>query len=489
MHARYYSIEYDRGPVRTKEECANKVTLSRSKNVGVQYLLGAVKKSGKDAESLLSMIARIHKKSKWKNLTEREERLYNAMERILVQLKNYVPFSIPFLVKVSKKEVPDYYTLIANPMDLGKVGKKLNMQAYKEGREFCEDLDLIWENCFRYNNAHGNIYAMYAQRMKEKAETLIRELEFDQAGEEIAGTEEEQRYFRSTEKERLEFACRRKAVLATPREFTKQRDAKEMGSFWKREMEEGKAHVPGEVGLADKQTGGRREGEAYFIPEYLYFYNSFPVDYMEQIKMTRELLVYDVDEIHFVFQDYYKAVLRNEKVKYLEDRRHLEYDRDGYTLIGGARISKVSGDERELRIGREEVYGIMKKFISLDMVRIGFTGTEGRAMDVVVSYITISMHEIARKVREMADEHMKECEFEKEGGNRSEDTIMYGGFFVKGVVRRVLDQYSVKDVHAWQGPRFNDEGNDRTESGDEAFLGMLESEAEAEEIDPMEELI
>lgn len=41
--------------------------------------------------------------------------------------------------------------VIANPMDFGTMLKKVKQKQYKSKREFRDDLDLIWSNCFTYN--------------------------------------------------------------------------------------------------------------------------------------------------------------------------------------------------------------------------------------------------------------------------------------------------------------------------------------------------
>ncbi|KAG2339623.1 Bromodomain-containing protein, partial [Suillus weaverae] len=56
-----------------------------------------------------------------------------------------------FLKPVAKSDVPDYYDVIVNPMDLQTMLKKVKSKQYKSKREFADDLDLIWSNCFTYN--------------------------------------------------------------------------------------------------------------------------------------------------------------------------------------------------------------------------------------------------------------------------------------------------------------------------------------------------
>ena len=72
-----------------------------------------------------------------------------------------------FLKPVSKAEVPDYYdgkclssemndsdsatTVISNPMDFQTMLRKVKQKNYRSKREFQDDLDLIWTNCYTYN--------------------------------------------------------------------------------------------------------------------------------------------------------------------------------------------------------------------------------------------------------------------------------------------------------------------------------------------------
>lgn len=51
-------------------------------------------------------------------------------------------------------QVPNYYKIIKNPMDLKKVKKRLQLQSsqyYKSTQEFVSDVRLIFQNCAKYN--------------------------------------------------------------------------------------------------------------------------------------------------------------------------------------------------------------------------------------------------------------------------------------------------------------------------------------------------
>lgn len=87
--------------------------------------------------------------------------------QILDALKQYEPYSAPFLYKVSKRDVPNYYDVIKNPMDLGTMCR--NVKRYNRDT-FKRDLELIWSNCYTFNGQ--SIYTDYAQKLKERADYL-----------------------------------------------------------------------------------------------------------------------------------------------------------------------------------------------------------------------------------------------------------------------------------------------------------------------------
>lgn len=64
----------------------------------------------------------------------------------------------PFLKPVDKMQVPDYYDVIKNPMDLSMIQRKLNMKEYKSQEEFYQDIDLMIQNCFTYNEEGSEVY-------------------------------------------------------------------------------------------------------------------------------------------------------------------------------------------------------------------------------------------------------------------------------------------------------------------------------------------
>jgi transcriptional activator SPT7 len=107
-----------------------------------------------DAElrKLLSDVRKNRSNSKWasEDLIGREE-LYEALESMLKKAMADKS-AYPFLVKVRRQQAPDYHNIIRRPMDLGTVQRNLKTGTYFRSKaHFMEEVDLIWDNCLRYN--------------------------------------------------------------------------------------------------------------------------------------------------------------------------------------------------------------------------------------------------------------------------------------------------------------------------------------------------
>lgn len=101
-------------------------------------------------------------------ILEREVVLQKKLTRILNSLKRE-PKATVFLHKVTKKEAPNYFDIIKNPMDLGTMTKKIHL--YRSMSEFKSDLDLIWSNCLLYN-VNVPYYVECAQFMADLSDSL-----------------------------------------------------------------------------------------------------------------------------------------------------------------------------------------------------------------------------------------------------------------------------------------------------------------------------
>ncbi|KAK4553420.1 Transcriptional activator spt7 [Recurvomyces mirabilis] len=130
---------------------------------------------------LRTLISEVRKgRSKWASEDKvGQEELYEAAEKVLMELKANTEYAQPFLQRVSKREAPDYFTVIKTPMDIGTMIKKLKQLAYKSKKEFVEDLNLIWANCLKYNSSPEHPFrkkALYMRKETDKLTPLIPEI-------------------------------------------------------------------------------------------------------------------------------------------------------------------------------------------------------------------------------------------------------------------------------------------------------------------------
>ncbi|XP_023689935.1 transcription initiation factor TFIID subunit 1 isoform X1 [Paramormyrops kingsleyae] len=73
------------------------------------------------------------------------------LDNIVTQKMMAVPDSWPFHHPVNKKFVPDYYKVIANPMDLESIRKNISKHKYQNRTVFLNDISLIHANSVKYN--------------------------------------------------------------------------------------------------------------------------------------------------------------------------------------------------------------------------------------------------------------------------------------------------------------------------------------------------
>jgi transcriptional activator SPT7 len=123
---------------------------------------------------LRSLISEVRKnRSKWANEDRvGQEELYESVEKVLMELKAG-EHAHPFLQRVNKREAPDYYNVIKQPMDIGTMMKKLKQLQYKSKKDFVDDLMLIWSNCLKYNADPNHFLRKKALHMKKETEKLV----------------------------------------------------------------------------------------------------------------------------------------------------------------------------------------------------------------------------------------------------------------------------------------------------------------------------
>lgn len=81
--------------------------------------------------------------------------------------------SAAFLARVNKRDAPDYYDVIKNPMDLGLMLKNVKSGKYRTKEAFRKDLDLIWDNCLAYNTEPSHPLRISAELMRKRSHNLL----------------------------------------------------------------------------------------------------------------------------------------------------------------------------------------------------------------------------------------------------------------------------------------------------------------------------
>jgi len=74
--------------------------------------------------------------------------------------------SFAFRQPVSADDVPDYYEVIKQPMDLSTMEHKLDTNQYPNVDAFLADAQLIFDNCRTYN-AEGSSYYKNATKLEK----------------------------------------------------------------------------------------------------------------------------------------------------------------------------------------------------------------------------------------------------------------------------------------------------------------------------------
>jgi hypothetical protein len=81
---------------------------------------------------------------------------FAELRKLLKQIQQHKN-AWPFLRPVDERQVPDYYTIINEPMDLTTIEGKLNQQAYDSLTFFIGDVTKIFDNCRYYNDKRSAI--------------------------------------------------------------------------------------------------------------------------------------------------------------------------------------------------------------------------------------------------------------------------------------------------------------------------------------------
>ncbi|XP_053398607.1 transcription initiation factor TFIID subunit 1-like isoform X2 [Mercenaria mercenaria] len=104
----------------------------------------------------------------------------SIFEQVLNEMRD-MPNTHPFLYPVSAKNVPDYFKIVKEPMDLQHIRENLRAKKYKSREDFLLDVNLIMKNSSLYNGPKSTL-TMTAQsmldhclrRLAEKEDKLMR---------------------------------------------------------------------------------------------------------------------------------------------------------------------------------------------------------------------------------------------------------------------------------------------------------------------------
>ncbi|XJO77614.1 hypothetical protein BDV3_002171 [Batrachochytrium dendrobatidis] len=186
----YYSLEYDAellkcSAIHDADETDASLKLEETNeandiHASLKHLFQIIheKADMQQLKDLRKLLADVRpSKSKWANDDRQgQEQLYEHLENVLTELKNYTEHSLPFLKPVQKREAPNYFDIIKCPMDLGTMSKKLKALQYNSKEDFANDLYLIWTNCMTYNTIPDSIYRRHATAMKRRSTDLLKKV-------------------------------------------------------------------------------------------------------------------------------------------------------------------------------------------------------------------------------------------------------------------------------------------------------------------------
>ncbi|XP_043116667.1 ATPase family AAA domain-containing protein 2-like isoform X2 [Puntigrus tetrazona] len=134
--------------------------------------------------------------------TLRELRLFlRDVTNRLAQDKRFKAFTKP----VDTEEVPDYTTVIKQPMDLSTVLSKIDLHKYETVAAYLQDVDLIWQNALEYNpdrDPSDRLIRHRACALKDTVHAIIRD-ELDEDFEKICVEIKESRIRRGSTSSRF----------------------------------------------------------------------------------------------------------------------------------------------------------------------------------------------------------------------------------------------------------------------------------------------
>jgi chromodomain-helicase-DNA-binding protein 7 len=91
--------------------------------------------------------------------------------KLLNFTKNNIHYGVLFSEPVDpvRDNCPDYFKVVAQPMDLGTVLNKIYLDIYKHYSEFWHDIGLVFNNCLRFNREETSDLHLLGLTLRECA--------------------------------------------------------------------------------------------------------------------------------------------------------------------------------------------------------------------------------------------------------------------------------------------------------------------------------
>jgi E1A/CREB-binding protein len=106
-------------------------------------------------------------------LSEKDIKELNDLLDTLLKEPSSIYFAYP--VDVEGLGLKDYLELIKKPMDISTVRHNIESGVYKHPYEALDDIQLIWDNCKRYNMEGYDIYNA-AVRMEKLNDKIVKRI-------------------------------------------------------------------------------------------------------------------------------------------------------------------------------------------------------------------------------------------------------------------------------------------------------------------------
>ncbi|KAI8360044.1 Bromodomain-containing protein [Mortierella sp. GBAus27b] len=116
-------------------------------------------------------------------ITREQQRYCGTIVKDLKRHRDAGPFLAP--VDPVLLNIPDYPSIIKNPMDLSTVERKLNNVEYETVDDFTSDMDLIFTNCYLYNGSEAPV-SKCAANLQNAFNKLLRRMPKEQGSKVVA---------------------------------------------------------------------------------------------------------------------------------------------------------------------------------------------------------------------------------------------------------------------------------------------------------------